>query len=196
MGEGELMALLANSGVMLNSSSEALHPTSAVASSLDRANIASQTIALATGTLGMTAVQLVKGMVVTNINVMTGSTAGATLTHQWAALYSGPAATPTVVAVSADGTSAAIGANTALTFALSAAYTVPSSGVYYIGVLVTNNAGTQPTFAGAVGGNVATATLPPILGGTSNTGLTTPQAVGTVATTITPTVNVIYTYLT
>jgi hypothetical protein len=34
------------------------------------------------------------------------------------------------------------------------------------------------------------------LGGTSNTGLTTPQAVGTVATTITPTVNVIYTYLT
>jgi hypothetical protein len=195
MGEGELMALLANAGVMNNSSSEAMHAANTIASSLNRSAIASQTIALATGTLGMTGVSLVKGMVITNIVVMTGSTAGATLTHQWAGLYTSPASGPVLVAVSADGTSTAIGANTAITFALSTPYTVTASGIYYIGVLVTNGA-TQPTFAGAVGGNVATATLPPILAGTSNTGLTTPQTVGTTATTITPTVNVIYCYLT
>lgn len=196
MGEGELMSLIANGAILMDASGESNHPTGTVAATLGRAYVASQTIALASGTLGMAAVTLVKGMVITNINVLTGSTAGATLTHQWAALYSGPAATPIVVAVSADGTSGAIGANAVLTYALTTPYTVPTSGVYYVGVLVTNNAGTQPTFAGAVAGNVASANIAPILGGTSNTGLTTPQAVGTTATAITGTVNVIYSYLT
>jgi hypothetical protein len=196
LGEGELMALLADSAANQGAwGNTDLAPAGAVAASMGRSGVALQNLALASGTLGMTAVYLTKGTVVTNVNVLTGSTAGGTLTHQWAGLYQGPAATPTLVAVSADGTSAAIGANSAITFALSTPYTVPTSGIWYAGILVTNGA-TQPTFAGANGGNVASATLPPILSGTSNTSLTTPQALATVATTITPTVGTIYVWLT
>jgi hypothetical protein len=195
-GEGELNALLADAAAGQSAQGNFdLSPTNAVSATLSRSAVASQSIALATGTIGMAAVYLTKGMVINNISVLTGSTAGVTLTHQWAILCTGPASGPIPVAASVDGTSTAIGANTAITFALSSAYTVTASGVYYIGVMVSNGA-TQPTFAGAVAGNVASATIPPIIGGTSSTGQTTVPALGTALTTITPTVNVIYMYLT
>jgi hypothetical protein len=196
LGEGELNALLADAAASMGAQgSFDLSPANAVAATLSRPAVSSQAIALASGTIGMAAVYLTKGQVINNIVVFTGSQAGATLTHQWAVLCTGPASAPVPVAASVDGTSAAIGANAAITFAMTSAYTVATSGIYYIGVMVANG-GTQPNFAGAVAGNVATATVPPIIGGTSSTGQTTVPALGTALTTITPTVNILYCYIT
>lgn len=191
LGEGELMVQLANFGALEGSQGRQLSPSNAVAATGSR-NTGSQTIVVASGTLQLTGIFLVKGMVISNVNFITGSTAGATLTHQWAGIYT-PARV--LAAVSADGTSTAMAANTQLTYALSAAYTVPTSGLYYVGLLVTNGA-TQPTFSGTSGANAAGNALVPILAGTSNTGLTTPQTVGTTATAITATADMIYFYLT
>lgn len=193
MGKGELMSSLANAAATSGSQGRGVQPSNTIAASLPRTQVTSAAIAPASGTLQMVGVYLIKGQLISNVNWQTGSTAGATLNHQWAGLYT-PARV--LVAVSADGTSTAIGANSTITFALATPYTVPTSGLYYVGVLVTNNSGTQPTSAGLSLGNANTSKIVPILGGTSNTGLSTPQALGTTATAITGTADLIYVYLT
>lgn len=85
-------------------------------------------------------VQLRASEVVTSISVQAGSTAGASLTHSFAALYD-TSATPALLAQSADNTAAAWAARTWRTFTLAAPYTVPKSGKYWVGILV---AGTTP----------------------------------------------------
>lgn len=200
LGEGELMVALANASATQNAQGNTdLAPANAITASLARSGVSSQTLALATGTLGLTAVYLTKGQTVNNLNVLTGSTAGAGLTHQWAALYNSALL---LVAVSADGTSAAIAANTVLSYPIAnvaagaaTSYIIPTSGIYYIGILVTNGT-TQPTFAGSTSGNAASNAIVPILSGTSNTGLTTPPTFPTTATAITATAGVLYVYVT
>jgi hypothetical protein len=191
MGDGELLASIADAAAAIGPASDG--PSNAIAATMPRNNISSDSIAIASGTIQAASVYLTKGMVVNNIVWASGGTAGATLNHQWAVLLN---SSLKVVAATADATSAAIAAHTAYTLPLTAAYTVPTSGIYYIGLMVSNNAGTEPTATGTSAANAFTNNLAPKAAGTSSTGQTTPLAVGATATAITATADTIYAYLT
>lgn len=102
--------------------------------------------ALATGVMTSVPLHLAAGDVVTNLTFISGATAAGTPTNYWFALYS-TAATPALIAQSADQTSTAWAAETVKTLALSAAYTVPTTGVYWAAVMVT--ATTPPSLVGS-----------------------------------------------
>lgn len=110
--------------------------------------------ALTTAVMLSTALYLYEGDVVTNLTFLTGGTAAGTPTNYWFALYSN-AATPALLSQSADQTSTAWAANTALTLALGTAQTITTSGVYYAAIMV--KASTPPTLAGVSVENAAAA---------------------------------------
>jgi hypothetical protein len=142
--------------------------------------LATSSLTATAGTVFATLMTLAAGTVVNNISVVTAVTAANTPTHQWAGIASF-ATTSKVLASSADGTSGAIGADTVITFALTAAYTVPTTGLYYVYFCVAGTTG--PTIAagvtlGAHGrGNVA-----PYPSGPCATGQTTVLAVASTFT--------------
>ena len=89
--------------------------------------------------------------------------------ERWAATNSSARA---LLASTANATSTAWAANTVVTRALSAAYTVPTTGLYYVGIMVA--ATTAPSLAGVTAaGNAALRTTAPIISGNSTTTLTT-----------------------
>lgn len=131
--------------------------------------------AVATGVMSCTAVPVEVGDVITTITYFAGATAGGTMTHQFAALYSGTnVAAPPRIAQSTDTTSAAIVASTAFPYTLSAPVTITAAmapnGFIYAALGIT--ATTVPT---AVGGFFVTAAeyqyistgSPILLGGSS-----------------------------
>lgn len=93
-----------------------------------------------------TGIQLAAGDVVTSITFTSNTTAGATLSHQFASLYN---STYGKLAVSADLTSAAWAASTEQVFTLTAPYTITADGLYYVGLCVV--ATTVPTVDGVTG---------------------------------------------
>lgn len=103
-------------------------------------------VALATGVMTSVPIFLQAGDVVTNLSARSGATAAGTPTNYWFALYS-DAATPALLAQTADQTTTAWAANTTKTLALSAPYTVPKTGIYWAAIMVT--ATTPPTLLGA-----------------------------------------------
>lgn len=136
---------------------------------------------IAVPTLGVelyTAVDLPKGEVITSVTFVSGTTAGAAMTNQVAALYNNDGTTLTRVAVSADGTSTAWGANTAKTFTLTTPYTtvIASSGnnTHYVGLVVAGT--TAPTLTGNTLQNAVVAALGFKRAGTAGSGLTATQA--------------------
>lgn len=102
--------------------------------------------AAGTGVMLSTAMFLRKGDVVTNLTFRSGATAGATLTHWWFALYSS-AATPALLAQSADQVAAAWAALTAKTLALASPVTITADGYYWAACMVA--ATTPPSLVGA-----------------------------------------------
>lgn len=104
-------------------------------------------VALTTEVMTSVPVYLHAGDVITNISVRSGATAANTPTNYWVALYS-KAATPALMAQSADQTSTAWAANTTKTLALAAAQTITESGVYWVGIMVKATA--VPTLLGCV----------------------------------------------
>lgn len=102
--------------------------------------------ALTTQVMLSAAILLYAGDVVTNLTFMSGATAAGTPTNWWFALYD-TQATPALIAQSADQTTGAWAADTAKTLALSAPYTVPTTGIYYAAIMV--KATTPPTLIGA-----------------------------------------------
>ena len=205
LGEGELLALLANSASMAAPvGGTAMSPANSVGQNIDRNSITGNTLAMAgSGTLQMVAVWLNAGSVVSNFNFIAGTTAATGPTHAWMGLYQGPAATPLCVCVSADATSAAIGASTVNTYAVAASnvsssatsYTVQTSGIYYVGLLITVST-TMPTLQG-LATTLSANTVPPILAGSSSTALTIPPTFpASVSTTITASTISYYTWLT
>ena len=144
--------------------------------------------ALTTQVMTAAALYLEAGDVVTSLTFCSATTAAGTPTNWWFALYSS-AATPALLAQTADQTSTAWAANTAKTVALAAPYTVPTTGIYYAAVMV--KATTVPTLLGATvnaTGSAAVVTGQKVLANTSGSGLTdtapatiaTPTTVGTV----------------
>lgn len=105
-------------------------------------------VALATGVMTSVPIYLVGGDLVTNLSFVSGATAAGTPTNYWFALYDNQT-TPALIAQSADQLTAAWAANTVKTLALSTAYRVPKTGIYYAACMVT--ATTPPSLLGAVG---------------------------------------------
>lgn len=103
-------------------------------------------VALATGVMTSVPVFLAAGDVVTNLSFRSGATAAGTPTAWWFALYS-DAATPALLAQTADQTTTAWAANTTKTVALATAQTITRTGVYWAAIMVT--ATTPPTLMGA-----------------------------------------------
>lgn len=123
----------------------------------------------ASGTLFLQAIYLNAGQLVSNISILSATTAVATGTNGFFALYD---ASRNLLAQSANYTSEAWAANTIKTKAMTTPYRVRTSGLYYIGLLqvattiATIKGGTART-GGQLGGQA------PILHGNSSTGLTT-----------------------
>ena len=102
--------------------------------------------ALTTQVMTSVAILLYAGDVVTNLTFKSGGTAAGTPTNWWFALYdTNP--TPVLLGQTADQTTTAWAADTAKTLALATPYTVPTTGIYYAGVMV--KATTPPTLIGA-----------------------------------------------
>ncbi|WP_432164871.1 hypothetical protein [Streptomyces sp. bgisy031] len=102
--------------------------------------------AAASGVMCSVALYLQDGDLISNLTFVSGATAGATLTNQFAALYSGAGA---LLSQSADRTSEAWAADTAKTFGLGTTQRITKSGIYYAGLSVA--AATVPTLVGSVG---------------------------------------------
>lgn len=146
---------------------QALYPTGAVRQSQDRRDVSNSTTVLTSGRMCVVAIHLQAGDVVNSITFM-NTTAGSGLTHVWYALYD---ANHNLISATADDTSTAWVANTAKTLALSSSYTVPTTGLYYLGIVVVGS--TLPNMLCTVG-LAAALGLNPIISATANTGLTTP----------------------
>lgn len=132
-------------------------------------------------------VWLPKGKVISRIAVYTRTTAGATLTHRWAALWT--TAETALARQSTDNTGATMAANTLFEFTLSSTYTVPSTGFYPVGICIVGT--TIPSLAGMTLGlaNLAspglTGVTTPVCAWTSGSALTAtaPASVATKANT-------------
>ncbi len=115
------------------------------------------------------------GGLISNINFRSGTTAGTSISHAWAAIETLPG---TVVAVTGDNNS--VGASTVFSWALTTP-TVLAPGLYYVQLNVTSS-GTMPTIVGSSGSSSSAATTPPISAGNGPGGQTTPPSVGATLT--------------
>jgi hypothetical protein len=156
-------------------------PAGLLRANLRRSECGGNLAALTTQVMTSVALYLEAGDVVTNLTFCSATTAAGTPTNWWFALYS-TAATPALLAQTADQTTTAWAANTAKTVALATPYTVPTTGVYYAAVHV--KATTVPTLLGAslnVNASAAVVTGQKVLALTSGTSLTD-TAPATIAT--------------
>jgi hypothetical protein len=103
------------------------------------------TTALATGVMTSVAIYLPKGLTVTSIGHQYATTASSP-GHVWAALYD-TSATPALIGQSTDITNESGTAYSIVKHTLATAYTIPTSGVYYAGLMATT---TVPTLATTV----------------------------------------------
>lgn len=150
---------------------ERLRATATVAETIPRNSQSATNIAsLATGRQTLQLIWLEAGQLVTNIQWNSWTTAAVTPTNQWFSLYSLALAK---LAVTPDDTTTAWAAFTRKTLTLAAPYTVPTSGLYYVGCMVA--AGTVPSLTGCGTTGFMVGDAPVLMGwDLTNTGLTTP----------------------
>lgn len=156
--------------------------TGAKAESIPRTLAGANTAAVTSGTMVMQAIWLPAGMVITSLQCHSGTTASATQTNRWMALYDQNRA---LLRQSTDQTTTVLAANTLYSASITS-FTTTYSGIHYIGIM------TAATTVNSLVGVTAAASAnirgqTPILTGTSTTGLTT-TAPATAAA-ITATVN-------
>ncbi len=120
-------------------------PSGTFRENIPRFACGSNNTAFTSGVMLSTPLPLLAGDVVTNLTFRSATTAGATLTNWWFALYD-DSATPALLAQTADQTSTAWGANTVKTLALATAQTITRTGVYWAAIMVA--ASTVPTLFG------------------------------------------------
>lgn len=113
---------------------------------LPRAGLDDLAAALVTQVMTSVPIYLAAGDTVTNLSFLSGGTAAGTPTNYWVALYS-PAATPALLAQSADQLTAAWAADTWKTLALATAQKITASGIYWAAIMV--KATTVPSLIGA-----------------------------------------------
>lgn len=153
-----------------------VQPAATVAYTFDR-NHATSAQATLMGNVRAHLVGLTKGMVLTTAKMISGTTAGASLTNFWQCLLD---TNLNVLAVTANDTSATWAADTVRSQAFTAPYTVTVSGAYYLAFMLAGT--TSPTFP-AIAYPAAVESLrnvSPVLFDVLATGQTTPPAVGSV----------------
>ena len=125
---------------------------------------------LTSGTLHLVAIFLRAGQKINNISFFSATTASGTPTNGFFALFDSSARS--LLAQTANFTTEAWTANSIKTKPTTATYTVPSTGLYYVGIMIT--ATTVPTLKGLTtkAGSQLAGTAP-ILHGQSTAGLTT-----------------------
>jgi len=155
-------------------------PTGAIGSTLPRSIVVGNSAWLVSGTVSVVAVSLMAGDSISSISFVSRNTAGAGMTNQWFALLD---TNRVVLAVSADDTSTAWGANAVKTLVMTAPYVVPTTGIYYLAAMVAGSV--IPTLAAAVSAATVLSGIPPISVGVSSTGQTAPPAVGATLAAIT-----------
>jgi hypothetical protein len=146
--------------------------------------------ALTSGTLHMVAVYLQAGQRINAISFCSATTAANTPTNRFFALYD---INRNLLAQTNNATTTAWAANTVSTLSLTSQYVVPTTGLYYVGIMVTaTGVPTLKGLAAKTGGQLAGRA--PILHGNSTTGNTTslPNPAGA----ITATVNAVWCALT
>lgn len=145
-----------------------LGPTDSIAETIPRYLATTNSTIGASGTLFLQSIYLTAGQIVSNIGMISATTAAATTSNLQFGLYSSARA---LLATSANQSAYTWTAHTAKTLAMTSAYTVQQSGLYYIGV--NQNATTIATLhGGPAKANAIVASTAPILHGTSSTGLT------------------------
>jgi hypothetical protein len=134
-------------------------------------------IAISSGLLGLTPIWLPSGLAVSSITFCSGSTAGASMTHQWFGLYDSSQAQ---LGTTSDDTNTAWSSQSEKTLNIatiasgaSSSFTTTYEGLHYVGLCVVGT--TVPTYYGLTAAIAAT-THSPSLGGTNNTARTTPPA--------------------
>jgi hypothetical protein len=154
--------------------------TNALAETVPRHSVSVVTTAFTSGNMIMSSVFIPAGISVGHIGFATGTTAGVTPTHWWAALLDN---TFKQQAHSADQTSTALGASTWFNLAMATPFVTTYSGTYYLALVIA--AGTVPSILQGSTTPAAqfwtgTSAPTPVPGGTSTTtGLTTPGTDGT-----------------
>lgn len=166
----------------------AFMPAGAIAETFSRQNINLGTAALASGALKLTAIYLQAGQVASGIGYISGGTAAVTPTHQWFALYTSALV---LCRQTVNDLTTAWAALTLKALALTAPFTVPSSGLYYVGAMVA--AATPPSILSATSNAAAQAVAPILHGNSASAGLTAtaPDPAGA----ITANVNPLYAYV-
>ena len=152
-------------------------PGSATAATGPRWFATTNTGALTSGDLYVSALSIPVNTVVSSITLFTGTTVKGGGSHGWYVLLDSSLVVRMVTADQTDASTVWGSQKTFYTLAGTASYTTTYSGLYYVGVMVA--AGTTPTFAGPAG--VISAGVygaAPVLCGTSGTALTTPPSTG------------------
>ena len=141
------------------------------------------------------AVYLYAGQVVNSVKFSTGLTAGSALTSQWIGLFD---STGLCVSIGTQSLTT-MAANTLFTWSLSSAYTVPTSGLYYVGIgIYGTTSPVYPTFVAGPVGSGGGSTIwgqSPVLQYTSGSAATVPTVGTTTFTPVISTTNGIYSSL-
>lgn len=140
-------------------------PTGLFRTSFTRAAAFATNVTLTSGQMKLQAIWLNAGEKVTSLMFVSGATAMASPTHWWFALYD---INLNLLGQTADQTTAAWAALTMKTLPLTAVYTVPTSGYYYVGV--TTVATTTPSVM-TMTVNTNITGIPPVIEGSSTSGL-------------------------
>jgi hypothetical protein len=158
-----------------------LQPAGCLATSHDRRQITGS-FAPVSGTAYYRLVRLVAGLPVTSLNMWVTGVAKTGGTHGFVNIVS--VASGRVVASSADLTDAATtwgNANSLASIPMSAPYTPPVTGAYWLGFMIAESSGTMPTVGSPVASpDSGIVAVPPVYCGHVGTGLTGPPAVGAV----------------
>lgn len=132
--------------------------------------MSSAALTLTSGTLHLSLLlPLYKGQTITNLLFITGTTAAGTPTHSWMTLHD---SSRVKVAETADMLTAAIAASTLHTYSLTSPYVVPTTGLYYVGICVIATTPCNVALNGGTSAGKTVSGIAPILGGTSDSGLT------------------------
>jgi len=149
-------------------------PTGALSETFSRFLCNGNVAPLLSQRLHLTSIELPKGLVITSISYISGTTAISGATNQFFGLFddsagsSGGSARALLRGTVDDG-STAWGASSVKTLALTSTYTTVRSGQFYLGILI--NATTVPNLSGVAG--LATAMgVAPVSNGSANAGIT------------------------
>lgn len=160
-------------------------PTGGISSTIPRNAGLSNQAMLGTGVQYFFLLELEAGDTITTATYISATQAAVTPTNQWAGIYS---SAREKLAISDDKLTDAWAANEEQAFTFATPYVVPTSGDYYLTLMVA--AGTVPSLlgVGASGASVAYRQAPILIGrDATNTGLTTPASAPATAAALTTT---------